>query len=137
MAKVLISALGANAKREYRKANYLIEENTYEEPFIGVALTKHYKIDKNIIIGTSKSLWEEYYKVYAEYLNKEYDEDFYLHLAEKIEENSISEEDLTILNKNLNKTHYGVLIEDGMNNNELMKNFEILMKITEKLLWIN
>ena len=133
MAKVLISALGANAKREYRKANYLIEENTYEEPFIGVALTKHYKIDKNIIIGTSKSLWEEYYKVYAEYLNKEYDEDFYLHLAEKIEENSISEEDLTILNKNLNKTHYGVLIEDGMNNNELMKNFEILMKITEKL----
>ncbi len=106
MAKVLISALGANAKREYRKANYLIEENTYEEPFIGVALTKHYKIDKNIIIGTSKSLWEEYYKVYAEYLNKEYDEDFYLHLAEKIEENSISEEDLTILNKNLNKIHY-------------------------------
>ena len=55
-------------------------------------------------------------------------EDFYLHLAEKIEENSISEEDLTILNKNLNKTHYGVLIEDGMNNNELMKIFEILMK---------
>lgn len=133
MAKVLISALGANAKREYRKANYLIEDKTYEEPFIGVALTKHYKIDRNIIIGTSKSLWEEYYKVYAEYLNKEYDEDLYLHLAEKIEENSISEEDLTILNKNLNKTHYGVLIKDGMNNNELMNNFEILMKITEKL----
>jgi DNA gyrase/topoisomerase IV subunit A len=94
MAKVLISALGANAKREYKKANYLIEDKTYEEPFIGVALTKHYKIDRNIIIGTSKSLWEEYYKVYAEYLNKEYDEDLYLHLAEKIEENSISEEDL-------------------------------------------
>ena len=54
-------------------------------------------------------------------------------MTEKIEEISISEEDLTILNKNLNKTHYGVLIEDGMNNNELMKNFEILMKITEKL----
>jgi CRISPR-associated Csx2 family protein len=133
MAKVLISALGSNSKRGYRKANYLIDNKTYEEPFIGIALTKHFNIDKNIIIGTSKSLWEEYYKVYAEYLFNEYNEELYFHLAENIEEDTLSEKDLTILNKSLNKTHYGLLIEDGMNNDELMKNFEVFMRVTERL----
>lgn len=61
MAKILISALGAGkSNREYPTTKYKIDELIYEESFIGNALTKHFKIDKNIVIGTKNHFGKSY-----------------------------------------------------------------------------
>ena len=136
MGKILISALGAGRageNRSYRKAIYEIDNKKYEESFIGIALTKHFNIDKNIVLGTKKSIWEEYYRAFSENDLGEFDEDIYLNLIGKIDEEKVSKDDLKDLEVKLKNNHKPILIEYGMNDSELMTNFEILMNITEEL----
>jgi len=69
MAKVLISFLGTAQpeSREYRKAKYhFSNDEEYEFSFIAKALSLHYQVDKIILIGTVKSMWEEVYRQFAE-----------------------------------------------------------------------
>ena len=76
MSKVLISFLGtsvsdvaANGYRQYRAAKYRFASadgsfengDEIESSFIAFALKKHYDIDKVILVGTPKSMWEEVY----------------------------------------------------------------------------
>ena len=76
MSKVLISFLGtsvpdvsADGYRQYRQAKYRFASadgnfdngDEIESPFIAFALQKHYNIDKVILVGTPKSMWEEVY----------------------------------------------------------------------------
>lgn len=136
MGKILISALGAGKageNRSYRKATYKIDDKKYEESFIGIALTKHFHIDKNIVLGTKKSIWEEYYRAFSENDPDKYDENIYLNLIEKIDEEKVETNDLKDIEIKLNNSHKPILIEYGMNDSELMTNFEILMSITEEL----
>jgi CRISPR-associated Csx2 family protein len=136
MRKILISALGAGKageNRSYRKATYKIDDKKYDESFIGIALTKHFNIDKNIVLGTKKSIWEEYYRVFSNNDLGEYDEGIYLNLIEKIDEEKVDEDDLKELEMKLKNNHKPILIEYGIDDNELMTNFEILMGITEEL----
>ena len=69
MARILVSSVGVgNENREYRKTNYSIEGNTYENiKFLASAINEHYNKAKFFLIGTSKSMWEE---VYSNFTNK-------------------------------------------------------------------
>lgn len=134
MAKILISALGAGkSNRQYPTTKYKIEDSIYEESFIGNALTKHFKIDKNIVIGTKKSLWEELYIVASKRLNIQENEEFYLELSDNIEKGKVNTSHIEKLENFLEKKYKGIIIEYGLNNIELMTNFELLMQITEIL----
>lgn len=134
MAKILISALGAGkSNREYPTTKYKIDELIYEESFIGNALTKHFKIDKNIVIGTKKSLWEELYIVASKRLNIQENEEFYLELFDNIQKGQINESHIEKLENMLEDKYKGIIIEYGLSDIELMTNFELLMTITDTL----
>ena len=85
MARVLISFLGTgkmkdgdNAKGEYEYANYQIDNKTpYKAAFIADALIKAYSIDKVVLIGTVKSMWDE---VYANFAGDDLDSDIWENL---------------------------------------------------------
>lgn len=137
MSKILISALGAGRSKEnrvYPKSKYKIENKVYdEESFIGIALIKHFQIDKNIIIGTSKSIWEEYYKIVSLHKFNKYNEEIYWDLAFKIDENNVNINDLGIIQDETEGFSKGILIDYGINNDELINNFHLLMNIIEEL----
>ncbi len=135
MAKILISSLGRGkeTKGKYSDANYRIEnEIYYEEKFIANALTKHFKIDKNIILGTSGSIWEVFYENLMESPD-EVDGTFQLDLLEKSFANNIDKIDLKNLEEKLGNKVKCFLIEFGKNDEELIKNFHIIMGIMDKL----
>ena len=83
MSKVLISFLGTSQKQEnrkYRTADYKFNDGeTITTSFIADAIRKHYKVDKLILIGTVKSMWEE---VYETFCGEEVDSDYSLNLYE-------------------------------------------------------
>ncbi len=71
--RVLISFLGTGAPkiakdgmrpmREYRRGDYVIDGVAYKGySFMSAALTKHYVIDKILMVGTVRSMWEELYR---------------------------------------------------------------------------
>ncbi|MDD7318486.1 MAG: TIGR02221 family CRISPR-associated protein [Prevotella sp.] len=62
--KVLISFIGHAKNREYRPAKYMFpkDETVIETTFIAKALKEYHNIDKLILIGTTKSMWEEVYR---------------------------------------------------------------------------
>ena len=75
MAKVLISFLGTGASvgeengivKKYSLAKYRFGGGKeYETSFIAEALKKHYQIERMILIGTPKSMWEEAYHAFAD-----------------------------------------------------------------------
>ncbi|HHB94961.1 MAG TPA: hypothetical protein ENK88_07430, partial [Campylobacterales bacterium] len=67
MAKILISSLGTgwnvkDSDSEYQATNYIIEGKEYkDESFISKSLIEHYNIDKVILLGTNKSMWDGAY----------------------------------------------------------------------------
>lgn len=75
MGKVLISFLGTGKLeeignlREYKVAKYKIGDSFYEKPFMADALSEHFKVDRIILIGTVKSMWEA---VYASFYEKKH-----------------------------------------------------------------
>ncbi|MBQ3657924.1 MAG: TIGR02221 family CRISPR-associated protein [Bacteroidales bacterium] len=111
MARVLISFLGTgkmkdgdNAKGEYEFANYQIDKKPYKAAFIADALIKAYSINKVILIGTVKSMWDE---VYANFASDDLDSDIWEKL-QKIRQ-SVSHESELVLKGIDNET--GVEIE--------------------------
>ncbi len=154
MAKILISPIGASNtdkgiyEREYRKAKYVIEDknNRFEKesPFIASVLIDYLKVDKVILIGTARSMWENVYKHYGE-LIKNFDEKYWIHIGRIIEESSynnyrISEDDLKkiesviddylrTINQNATGGSCCKLIKYGRNEEELWDNFDIFMEI--------
>lgn len=84
MAKILISFLGTSRPeiREYAPAKYRFDDGAiHETTFIAKALAEHYRVDKIILIGTAKSMWEEVYRVFAQERQAKVD-DIYFKIAE-------------------------------------------------------
>lgn len=71
MAKVLISFLGTGifkdaSKRTYCTAKYSFKRTTLESSFVSKVLYDSLGIDKMILIGSTHSMWEEVYRVFAD-----------------------------------------------------------------------
>lgn len=90
MAKVLISFLGTGpdnkdkgrAERQYRPATYHIEDTDYKDTsFVAEAIASHYKVDKIILIGTTKSMWERVYEVFCTKQGIEINEEYWMELT--------------------------------------------------------
>lgn len=148
MSKVLISFLGVGAlkssgvgserigPREYRTANYKINNKQESSSFVTAILTKALACDKLIIIGTMHSMWEELYRYYAEE-NSCFDEELYWEIAKVAESSSASSEiDYSILGKvetAFKSDSKIILIKYGLNEEELKYNFQEVIRIEEYL----
>jgi len=64
----LISFLGKSTltKEGYRKANYQIDDKSYETSYFGFALTEHIKPKKILLLGTAGSMWDVLIEAHAE-----------------------------------------------------------------------
>lgn len=154
MARVLISPIGTGrmvSDREYRTAKYKFDDNDriYETPFVSAALAEYLKVDKIIFIGTSKSMWEEIYRYFAKNAEKDIDDDYWLKIAElsnnsRYNKKLVNKEDLVtamisvdkylkIINSKATGGSLPLIIDYGLNEEELWKNFSEFMKLTEIL----
>lgn len=151
MAKILITPLGKGVKkdREYLKGNYRFpkSDKEYKTSFIAAALSQHLQIDKMYIIGTSKSMWEEVYSYFKEKSGKNLDDEYYTKLASLLwgeGKNGVSVKDLYKVNEAVDsylKSHYElasggsecIVINYGINEEELWENFDLFMKISKKI----
>lgn len=101
----LISFLGKSAltKQGYRKANYQIDDKSYETSYFGFALTEHIKPKKIILLGTAGSMWDVLIEAHAEDDDAENRRLTLLDLAEKQQvDESILQEVTPIIEKHLN-----------------------------------
>lgn len=125
--KYLVSFLGTGpftekgSKRNYSKTLYKFEEVEEEHEFVSLFLSKQLKIDKLIIIGTHKSMWESLYinlvpddkqkesifNNLIKEIDKNYDgswnEDVFINLQNEINENSNPKIKLIIVKFGLNE----------------------------------
>ena len=89
MSNVLISFLGTGPTtekgniREYRTAEYVFENPAFRKKtsFVTAAISEYCKCDKIIVLGTSKSMWEEYFRYFSELTNC-FDEELYFQLGQ-------------------------------------------------------
>ncbi len=136
MAKILISSLGTGQKKDggYRKATYRLgEKEPITTTFISKALCEFLEIDKLFLVGTKGSIWDS---CYAEFGGS--DESVELDLYEKQEERKLLESDLkfvedtidTALQKSGSRCF---LIEYGLDDSELWRNFQKYIEILESV----
>lgn len=141
--KVLISFLGTGPiekgtnQREYRTANYHIDDTEYVRTFVADALTEHYGIDTVFMIGTVKSMWEELYRVFCAKRGAEIDEEYYLRLG-SISETASSKSKLELPDKEkieevLGKDSRIVLINYGLNEEEINNNISAILSLEKDL----
>lgn len=149
MARVLVTALGRGrlsqkGTSKYDKATYFFQdesEEEYDTEFIAEALVKYYDIQRIYIVGTVRSMWEQ---VYYNFTNAEdRDEDYYLKLGELIEKSNRNTYHYeqgylrnveTALDRRLdNEGSRCYLIKYGLDRDELLYNFDILMQISDQL----
>lgn len=157
MARVLITALGTGRlvfktndltdvrpSRKYDPATYAIKDgnlNTeYTTTFIAEALMNHFEIERVYVLGTAKSMWEQLYYTFS---GKDRDNDYYLELGRMIDDSrydnyrydrSYLNRVEAALNKKLGSTGSGCyLIKYGLDRDELLSNFNVLMQISEQL----
>lgn len=142
MSKVLISFLGTSNsdEREYRTAKYKFEEGSpIETSFIAKAISKYYEIDRFILIGTAKSMWEEVYKrftsdnkEFSENERKIYDEikDCCIHANFKSEPTIIHKSEIEDALGNGSQI---LLVKYGLNQEELIFNASKIISIEQFL----
>lgn len=149
MAKVLISFLGTGKpeERHYRAAKYKISEDICgnadgieeESPYVARVLMKHLEVDKVILIGTVRSMWEQVYEDYANE-NGIFDENKWFEIGNYCQSQN-SESDLTDfpeefkkdIKKALGKNAEIVLIHYGINQAHIQKNSDIILGIEKYL----
>jgi CRISPR-associated Csx2 family protein len=141
MTRILISPIGAGRKNEktseYLKTTYKIEDKLYNTSFISLALTEHFDIDKQFLIGTSSSMWDEVYYQYSDYYKKMLDEEFWIDISKNIKEkNHESVLDKTYIEKvegALGEDSNVYIINHGLDQGEILSNFNVLFDISSKL----
>lgn len=157
MAKVLISPIGVGQTgekglgRQYRLADYKMEDNDkiYTTPFITEAISEHFKIDKVIFVGTSKSMWEDLYEYFSKKNGTSIDQEYwyelansaidYKHTEDKTEINKLDKLMAVIdrylkgINPNATGGSAPIIIGYGLNEMELWKNFSTFMGILDIL----
>lgn len=131
MAKVLISFLGigrlvkGTPKREYEPATYKIGETEYEKSFVSLAIREHYEINKLILIGTPRSMWEEVYRTYAQ------EDNIWLQIGEECaKKNHKSKLEIPHqedIEKAMGDGSKVVLVRYGINAEEIRENSEIIL----------
>ena len=131
------STLGSNNLRNYRTANYRIDDKEYVSSFVADALANHYKIDTVFIIGTVKSMWEELYRVFCEKRGEKPDIEYYTELG-TISETATCMSELEIPYKEkieevLGKGSQVILINYGLNEDELNNNISNILGIEKYL----
>ena len=138
MAKILISSLGTgrnlkDSDSEYQVTNYFIEGKEYKnETFISKSLIEHYKIDKVILLGTNKSMWDG---AYLGFTNNSLDEEWEVLNDGKLKD-GIKKSDLKIMERVLDN-YIGkvgskcLMVNYGQNENEMWENFEIMYEINQ------
>ena len=156
MARVLITPLGVGDtdsdvyKRQYRTAEYKFEGDAekIKSPFIISVLTKKLKVDKVIVIGTAKSMWEKLYEYYAKEI-KEFDEEYWADIGEKVGKSrydyyALSENDLKkveeVIDKYLKRINPNAtggskckIIKYGINKDEIWENFDLFMRLIDEI----
>lgn len=131
MGKVLISFMGTGPKdneRQYRKTTYKFPDGaTYTNSFVAAAIKEYKNIDKLILVGTVKSMWEEVYRTFTDNL----DEDYYLNLADYCEKSTCKSElklpDIEKIEKALGNGSKVILIKYGLNEDEIAYNQETIL----------
>ncbi len=142
----LISFLGTGSfhlvdnKREYKKAKYKFLNTEYETSYISLLLAKLLPIQKIIFIGTFKSMWEQLYfdLVPQNHIN----EQLFNQLTELQNKNHSDHYDPKIfqnieqqINQYSNKKIKIIIIEYGIDENQIQKNIEtIYQHLTNELL---
>lgn len=140
MSKVLVSFLGTSNPeikenyRQYRQAKYRFDNGkSYESSFIAMALKEHYKIDRVILIGTPKSMWEEVYYAFSGNVD-----DVYAEIGSYCEKSNFETPlenfpHKAELEKAMGENSSVVLVHYGLNRDEISHNSELVLSI-EKLL---
>ncbi len=146
MSKVLISFLGTGSQTNgsYRKAEYRITSPTdnatqmvYETSFVADALATHYGVDKIILIGTVKSMWDEVYYSFCTRNKVNVDREYYEHLFDTCQEAKYDSElelpDIERLEAALGKGSHVVLVRYGLNEEELNFNIAQVLSVEQYL----
>ena len=140
MSKVLISFLGTGAieKHEYTEATYQFTSgNRYTTPFIATAIKQECDIDRVILIGTARSMWDCVYDYFGN-TNGDFDENIW----EKLYENRLHADHTTPIGsieyqqeveRALGNGSKIVITHYGLNDEEIAKNSEIILNIEELL----
>ena len=146
MSKVLISFLGTGSQTNgsYRKAEYRITspidnatQMVYETSFVADALATHYGVDKIILIGTVKSMWDEVYYSFCTRNKVVVDGEYHEHLFETCQEAKYDSElklpDIERLEAALGKDSHVVLVRYGLNEEELNFNIAQVLSVEQYL----
>lgn len=137
MSKVLISFLGTGRpeERHYKKAKYHFADGTeIESPFVAHALRSYYHIDRLILVGTVKSMWEEvYYSFAGDNLDDNYWELLSAHCQNSSFKSPLSLPDIAKLEQSLGTGSKAVLIYYGLNEEEILHNGEIILGLEQYL----
>lgn len=145
MPRTLISFIGTGslnksneAVREYRTATYTFEgKEIGRDSFIASVLYNHLKIDRLILIGTVKSMWEEVYQKFSSERGIEIDEEYYLQLSDWADKSgyktSLDSFDLSKLIDVLGEDSQVRLIPYGLNEQEQWSIFNVLTDVFKTL----
>lgn len=141
MSRVLVSFLGTGISNSHRydKVTYNIEGTACNETtLIAEAITKHYGIEKLILVGTAKSMWEEVYDRFAKINGVQTDEDYLDELLDYIDNAGIETDPTSFPNpkeieKALGKDSHIIIVDYGINNEQLKSNTEKILGIEQFL----
>ena len=142
--RTLISFIGTGSlnkeksNRKYRTATYTINgKEVGTDSFVSAVLFNHFKIDRLILIGTTRSMWEEVYEQFAKKRGVSFEEDYYYQLGSWAEENNHSTPldsfDMSTLETTLGNNSKVRLIPYGLNVEEQWNTFNILTEVFQNL----
>lgn len=144
MAKVLISFLGTGVlvkdapTRTYRTAKYSFNGTTLESSFVSKVLYDSLGIDKMILIGSTHSMWEEVYRVFADEGHRAtFDEAIWEEIYKACDKNTNASK-LAIPHQEAIEEAIGggshvVLVKYGKDADEIKQNSEIILGLESLL----
>lgn len=146
MSKVLISFLGTGSRTEgtYKKAEYRITSSTdastqsvYETSFVADALATHYNVDKIILIGTVKSMWDEVYNSFCNRNAVPVDDEYWMRLYETCQtakyDSPLNLPEVERLEAALGNDSHVVLVRYGLNEEEINFNIAQVLSVEQYL----
>lgn len=146
MSKVLISFIGTGqlvdrtrtSSREYKPAKYRFsDEVDIDSTFVADALAQYHHVDKVILIGTVRSMWEGVYEAFSKRQGMEMDMDYYItlgdHCAKANHENELAIPQQSKIEEVLGKESKVVLIRYGLTVKELRENAATILGLDQYL----
>lgn len=143
MSKVLISFLGTGAlnrdntsARTYKTACYHFDNGEeYNSTFVADALYQHFNIDKVILLGTVKSMWEEVYETFCNIrginVNPDVSEELMIVCNEAKYNSPLFIPHKDKLESALGNNSHIELIRYGLNHSEINENERIILSLEQ------